>query len=264
MTLLPVLLAVSFLNYFEARNQVANFVIDPPEAGQEVQPMKPNLIVRTPCMACEGEGQLLLVEPNFGQANGRLGGGKKTRKTCPLCRGRKHYEGFMTPADLKMQVARDREMFASRHQAKGELPVGEAFVPNKIYDSLEKDKLKMIEKAYGKPCKTCTWTGLEPCKKCRGRGVDNCPQEDCKGGFLVTKTTIEKTRVRSGSSMGGFGRSRGSSGSRRSSTKETRVTVQICPTCGGGKYVFCQECGGRKAHPCKKCNGMGINQKKSR
>ena len=63
-----------------------------------------------------------------------------------------------------------------------------------------------------------------------------------------------------GPDNGGRGGMRGS-GSRRSSVKETKVTVQECPTCGGSKYIVCPECGGRKAHPCKRCSGLGTKQK---
>ncbi len=258
--ILKILLAVSFLSYFEDRNKVANFVVTPPEAGQEVKPEKPELRIWATCPACEGEGELRLEEPNFGQANGRLGGPKKIRKKCSLCRGRGRFESFMAPADLKMQVARDREEFAARHQAKGELPVGEAFIPNEIHKTLDKKTLKLVETAYGKPCKTCLWTGISACKNCHGSGMESCSEEDCKGGFLVTKTTTEKTYTRS-SSKGNSCNKRGSSGSRRTSTKETKVTVQVCPTCGGAKQVVCPECGGRRAHLCKKCNGLGIKRK---
>ncbi len=264
MTMLPILLAVSFLNYFEARNKVANFVIDPPEAGQEVRPEMPELTVRSKCPACEGEGELRLEEPNYGQANGRLGGAKKIRRKCALCSGRGRFESFMAPADLTVQVARDRAEFASRHQAKGEIPAGEAFVPNEIYKGLDRKQVRLVETAYGKPCTKCTWTGIEACKSCRGNGLVDCSEKDCKAGFLVTKTTIERTRTRSGgNSFGGGNRGgfRNSGGSRRSSYKETKVTVQVCPTCGGAKQVVCPECGGRRAHPCRKCNGLGIKQK---
>ena len=265
MTLIgTLLLAVSFLPYFEARNQVANFVITPPEAGAEVKPEKPELMVRSKCPACEGTGQLKLEEPNFGQANGRIGGAKKITRQCQLCRGAGRFESFMAPADLTVQVARDREEFAARHQAKGESPVGQAFVSNATFDGLDKKKLKIIEEAYGKPCPKCNWTGVEACKKCHGNGLLACSESDCKGGFLVTKTTIERTKTSSGGgSFGNHNRSSGirSSGSRRSSFKETKVTVQPCPTCGGAKQIVCPECGGRKAHPCAKCNGLGIKQK---
>lgn len=256
------LFALSFLPYFEARNQIANFVIDPPPPGQEVRAEKPELVVRSACPACAGKGELVLEEPDFGQAKGRLGGGKKTRKKCPICRGAGKNESFMTPSDLTVQVARDREQFRANHQGKGEIAVGEAFVPNATYERVDKKKLKLVEDAYGKPCNKCNWTGIEACKKCGGRGLLPCPESDCKGGFLVTKTTTERTRTSSGgnSFSGGRGGMRGS-GSRRSSVKETKVTVQECPTCGGSKYVVCPECGGRKAHPCKRCNGLGTKQK---
>ncbi len=264
MTILPLLLAVSFLNYFEDRNKVANFVIDPPAAGEEVKPEKPDLMVRTKCPACDGEGELRLEEPNFGQANGRIGGAKKIRRTCALCKGRGRHEGFMAPSDLTHQVARDREEFAARHQAKGEIPVGQAFVPNATHEKTDRKKLKLVEAAYGKPCTKCMWTGVEACRECRGNGLVDCPEKDCKAGFLVTKTTIERTRTRSGgNSFGGSNRGgfRSSGGSRRSSYKETKVTVQVCPTCGGAKRIICAACGGRRAHPCKKCSGLGIKRK---
>lgn len=257
------LLALSFLPYFEARNQIANFIVNPPPAGQEVRSDKPDLVVRAKCPGCEGKGELVLVEPDFGQAKGRLGGGKKTKKKCPVCRGNGKTEAFMTPSELTVQVARDREEFRSNHQGKGDIAVGEAFVPNADYEGLDKKKLKLVEDAYGKPCTKCNWTGIEACKKCSGQGLVPCTESDCKGGFLVSKTTTERTRTSSGG--GSFGGSRNSgirsSGSRRSSFKETKVTVQECPTCGGAKYLVCPECGGRKAHPCKKCNGLGTKQK---
>ena len=93
-----------------------------------------------------------------------------------------------------------------------------------------------------------------------------CPEDDCKNGFLVTKTTTEKTRRRSGGLSGnnGYNRNSGfrsSSGSRTKTIKETKTTVLVCPTCEGAKFVLCPECNGRKAHPCKKCNGLGIKKK---
>lgn len=263
MTLWPCLLALSFLPYFEARNEVANFVLHPPAEGQEVKPEKPGLTVRSTCPACRGSGQLKLEEPNFGQANGRIGNAKKITRTCQLCRGQGKTESFMSPAELTVQVARDREEFAARHQAKGEIPVGQAFVPNAGYDQIDKKKLRIVEDAYGKPCTKCNWTGIEACRKCHGNGLLNCPETDCKAGFLVTKITTEKTRTSSGGSFGSGNRNGGirSSGSRRSSVKETKVTVQPCPTCGGAKQIVCPECNGRKAHPCAKCNGLGLKQK---
>ena len=259
------LIALSFLPYFEARNQVANFVIAPPPEGAEaVKTDKPDLVVRTACPACEGKGELVLEEPNFGQANGRLGSARKQHKKCPVCNGRGKTESFMAPSDLTVQVARDREAFASAHQGRGEIAVGQAFIPNAAYDATDRKKLKLIEEAYGKPCTRCNWTGIEACKKCHGVGTIPCSETDCKGGFLVTQTTTERSHTSSGG--GSFGNSgRGgfrSSGSRRSSFKETKVTVQVCPTCGGAKMTVCPECGGRKAHPCKTCNGLGIKQKK--
>ena len=168
----------------------------------------------------------------------------------------------MAPADLAVQVARDREQFRANHQGRGDIAVGEAFVPNQAYTALDKKQLKLVEEAYGRPCAKCSWTGLEPCRKCKGQGLVPCTEADCKGGFLVSKTTTERTRTNSGGiSSGSCSRGMRSSGSRRSSFKETKVTVLECPTCGGAKMLLCPECGGRRAHPCKGCSGLGTRQK---
>ncbi|MGN0842851.1 MAG: hypothetical protein ACI4QF_06245 [Kiritimatiellia bacterium] len=261
------LLALSFLPFFEARNQAANFIIAPPAEGVEAKAEKPDMTGYTICPACVGKRELLLEEPDFGQHDGRLlGGSKKKRKKCPLCKGEGRFASFMDPADIALQIARDHETFVAEHRGKGELSVGEAFVPHDAYESLDRNKKKMIEEAFGKACTKCNWSGIEACKKCSGRGVLPCPEDDCKNGFLVTKTTTEKTRRRSGGLSGnnGYNRNSGfrsSSGSRTKTIKETKTTVLVCPTCEGAKFVLCPECNGRKAHPCKKCNGLGIKKK---
>ena len=65
MNFLTVILAVSFLPFFEARNQVANFVVTPPPEGTSVKPELPDLVVREKCPACEGKGELVLEDPLY-------------------------------------------------------------------------------------------------------------------------------------------------------------------------------------------------------
>ena len=86
MNLSIAIIAVSFLPFFEARNQVANFVIDPPPEGKSVKPALPSLTVTETCPGCDGKGELVLEEPDYGQAKGRLGPAKKTRKKLPSLR----------------------------------------------------------------------------------------------------------------------------------------------------------------------------------
>ena len=88
MNFLSVIVAVSFLPFFEARNQVANFLITPPPEGTSVKPELPDLVVREKCPACEGKGELVLEEPDYGQAKGRLGPARKVKKQCQLCGGK--------------------------------------------------------------------------------------------------------------------------------------------------------------------------------
>ena len=244
MNLSIAIIAVSFLPFFEARNQVANFVIDPPPEGKSVKPALPNLSVTETCPGCDGKGELVLEEPDYGQAKGRLGPAKKTRKK-----------------------SADRAAFAAEHQGRGEIAVGDAFVPNAKYAELGKDRLKLVEEAFGHPCKKCNWTGLEPCKKCSGNGLIKCTNSDCKGGWAVVKTTTESSVRKSGSSSNGIrsnnGGLRSRSGSRSTVRKETKINVSPCPVCGGAKQLACPDCGGRRAHPCSKCGGLGIKTKGS-
>lgn len=258
------ILAVSFLPFFEARNKVANFVIDPPSEGTSVKPTLPDLMVTETCPACEGKGELVLEEPDYGQSKGRLGPAKKTRKQCPLCNGKGKTKAFMDPSELALQVAADRAAFAAEHQGRGEIAVGEAFVPNAKYDGLGKKRLKLVEEAFGHPCKNCNWTGLEPCKKCGGKGLVKCTNSDCKGGWAVVKTMTESSVRKTGSSSNGIrsnGGMRSRSGSRSTVRKETKINVSPCPECGGARQLVCPECGGRRAHPCSKCKGLGTKTK---
>ncbi|MBR1921922.1 MAG: hypothetical protein IJ829_07990, partial [Kiritimatiellae bacterium] len=248
MILPPLLLAVSFLPFFEARNQVANFVIEPPRDGTVVKPALPDLMVHETCPSCSGKGELALEEPDYGQAKGRLGAARKVRKECPLCRGKGKVHAFMNPSQLALQVAADRAAFAAEHQGRGEIAVGEAFVPNEVYQSLDKERRKLVAAAFGQPCKKCNWTGLEACKTCKGNGVVACRNNDCKGGWSVVKTTTETSVRKSGGSSSGIrsnGGFRSNSGSRSTVRKETKINVSPCAVCGGARFTVCPDCGGR-------------------
>ncbi len=281
MTASSLILAVSFLPFFEAKNTVANYILVPPAEGAgEVSAEKPNLETHSECPVCEGRGKLDLVEPDHGQYQGRLGtpNRKKTVK-CTFCGGDGGMEAYIDPIGLRTQVAKDREKFEADHLSKGDIPVGCAFVPRDAYDSLEaketagdredrekrreakkqrKEKLKMIESSYGKPCKACNWTGIEPCEKCDGNGWVKCPNDDCKGGWSIVKTSTKSTKRSSGG--GGLSGSWRSSGSRNVTRTSEKINVSICPECGGAGKVACPVCGGRKARPCEKCKGMGVKK----
>ncbi len=226
--LLAAILAVTFLQFFEDRNLVASYVYAPPANGTGVTPETPDLVVDDPCPGCAGKGKLLLTEPDFGQSKGRLEKGRKTRKQCPLCQGKGRIRAFTDPSELSAQVARDRAAFSAKHQKRGEIAVGEAFVPNAVYEGLSREKRKLVDNAYGHPCRKCTWTGIETCRKCKGSGVLECPNRDCKGGWQVTRPEL---------------------------------SVSICHVCGGARFIVCPECGGRRAHTCSKCGGTGLKKK---
>ena len=43
--------------------------------------------------------------------------------------------------------------------------------------------------------------------------------------------------------------------------KKEKVSVNVCPGCGGATTVLCPVCMGRRAAPCRKCNGVGSRKK---
>ena len=264
MTFSTLLIASAFLPFFEAKNTVANYVIAPP-TGTPVKVEKPTITISGPCETCDGKGELVLVEPDFGQLKGRMGSTRKQKEKCPICGGNGRRQGFIDPAALSLAVSADINEYQARHQSKGEIAVGRAFVPNDVYQTLDKNRIKLVQEAYGEPCPKCTWTGLEACKKCRGKGTVPCTYDDCKGGWGVTKTTTKFQSTKSGSSFGGNSgcRSYGNrSSGRRISRVEEKITVTICPECHGAKIIKCPECLGRGAHPCKKCGGLGMKVKR--
>ena len=251
--------AVSFLPFFEAKNEAANFILSPPpEGAAETKTVeKPLLMVVEKCPICDGKGEIVLQEQDFGQASGRIGKLGSRRLKCDACRGAKRIERYIDLTDLAAQVARDREKFEAAHLAKGDIPVGEAFVPRDNYKDHDK-RLKLVEKSFGKACRSCNWTGVEACKKCSGQGVKDCPNKDCKGGWAVTTTTTSISRSKSGgSNRTSYSRGFSSGSSRRYTRKETKLSVQVCPDCGGAGRVLCPDCGGRRAAPCRKCQGLG-------
>ena len=249
--------AVSFLQFFEDRNTVANYLVTHPDDGVEVKCEKPNLFMTFQCQACNGTGSIQLEEQDFGQMNAtRLGRMKKIKQKCSVCSGKKRIEAFINPVELAMQVAADREKFEAAHQKNGEIPVGMAFIPSAKHENLDKKKLKLIAKVYGEPCRTCHWTGIEPCKKCDGHGIVECPNDDCRGGWAVTKVQTSYSK-RSSGGMNNSGRGYNSSSTRKVSRKETKVNVTICHDCEGAAKVRCKECNARRAKPCRKCNGLG-------
>ncbi len=241
------LLAVSFLPYFEARNQVANYLVTPPDTTAEItKPAKPEPASRKACPTCEGKGKLKIQEPDYGQNKGRLNlKSKKITVPCARCQGRKQVMLYdMT--SLKQQVARDFETYTLNHQTKGEMPVGCAFVPQADYETIDKKKLKLIENTFGKPCTSCHWLGLTDCKKCRGEGVRKCSEERCRNGFIIPEDVENENN---------------NSYSRRTKKITLLRKFEVCTTCGGTEQERCSDCAGRGALPCEKCHGIGYKQK---
>lgn len=186
------------------------------------------LVATQDCEICGGKGEIVLQEPDHGQHQGRIGSTPKEKVSCPICGGKGRYERYRDPSKVQMEMMRERE--------------------------------RLLEER-GEPCVNCNWSGIEACKKCKGAGLAACGEKDCKGGWIVTKTT----KVTKKSSSGGRGNYGGYRSSNRSSSKvETKINVTKCPRCKGVGQVRCQECGGRRAQACRKCGGIGIDPRAAR
>jgi hypothetical protein len=259
MTVASFVVAISFLPFFEAKNTAVNNLInqDPSVNANQIACQKPELLAREKCPACRATGILVLEEKDFGQFTAyRLDSPKKIRQKCPFCKGAKYIEAFYNPTELKLLVARERSRFEADHQAKGEVPVGEAFIPKADYDKLDRKTTKLLKETYGEPCRSCHWLGITACRDCDGRGHVKCPNKDCKDGWAVTKTESSYTKVSSGGSMSRNSYNRSGS-SRRVTRKKTNVNVHLCEDCCGAGLLVCPDCSGKRALPCKKCNGLG-------
>ncbi len=176
MTASAFLLAVSFLPFFEAKNaSLQQFWGGEASLSPAV---RPELTERVKCPICAGKGIILTEEKTPKKNPRRLGENIRKRVPCEACGGKKWVEAYVQ--GLTFSVARDREQFAAAHLAQGDVPVGQAFVPQEAYARIKNDRkiLKLIENAYGKPCSTCFWTGIESCKKCDGTGVVPGEEED--------------------------------------------------------------------------------------
>lgn len=268
----------AFVQYFEARNAMANDMLAPPGAGRRVAASLPYELVMVTCPACGGIGESLdIKEPDRGQYAGRLQKPKIIREYCQLCKGtmspqkiakllhsvnKKDRAMAMAASVWQAYIPKDKldefaaigyDEFVKRHRAAGDVSVGLAFVPKHVHDAVDRKTLKMVGEVFGKPCKKCKWTGVEECKKCNGAGAIPCPNKECKDGWIIN-TEVERIRHYKTHSRG----FREMSPTRHSSTeKREKVTVSICPDCACAKFVICPECRGLHAKRCSKCHGLG-------
>ena len=255
--------ADSFVEYFESRNRMANYVLAPPPPDPNPSSHAPHFSIRLPdpsgyvrCQFCEGRKEVVLEEPNYGQLDGRIGGAKKKKLRCPLCNGAGGWKAFSDPIWRANEITRAFAEYCARHQSRGELMEGNAFVPRELSLTADKKSLKRVAQAFGKPCKKCNWSGILPCKKCNGHAVVKCTSKDCKNGWVVTKTTITNSHS-GGGIRGGHGAFHSVGSHSRRTTKRETVTVTTCPECGGAALLRCPECGGERATICNKCSGLG-------
>ena len=252
-----------YLRFFEARNAAAAGILAPPSqhgemkiSGEDFQ--RPDAIVRMRCPACKGKGAIEVEEPDFGQWAGRMGRSPRRPEKCPVCAGRKTWRAYEDQRVLEAGVAQALSAFSSAHLAKGDVSVGNAFVPRQVYDNADRKRLRLVEKTFGQECKKCNWTGLEECKRCRGEGTVKCSNKDCKGGWIVTKRT---RTTRSGGRSHRSSCSRSYGGGSSHSSKVEEISVAECPVCRSTGMLVCQECNGMCSHICSKCRGTGVKSK---
>lgn len=227
--------ALTFADYFEARNALACRTVETnaAAAASAALPRLPPLTRRLPCPRCEGARRLVLTEPDHGQNDGRIGVKKpKTRQIdCPVCGGKGRLASYGALDELYATIRQAREDFEARHLAQGDIAAGEAYVPRSLAGKLSRKDLRRVAQAYGKPCSRCRWSGVVACKTCKGKGLGRCPNKACEDGWVVEEI--------------------------RTSGRARQLHVTPCPACKGANAIRCTACRGTRAQICNACQGAG-------
>ena len=169
-------------------------------------------------------------EPTIQEVCSLCGGG---RSICRRCGGDGRIPRRLTIDERKHERGQALQRYRALQQGRLRVPVGDAWVPASLADSLSKGDSTAIRRACAPGCKRCMGFGHADCSTCRGLGVVACRASGCERGDVKGQ-------------LDGLG---GSSGLAFESS---------CKTCHGLAVVACTQCAGAGRGLCQACNGSGL------
>ncbi|OVE75389.1 hypothetical protein BVX97_04785 [bacterium E08(2017)] len=209
--------------------------------------------VQKQCPRCGGSGKqevkLSALEGASSEKKGFMGAKNSSKKvpgkTCDRCRGNGKVSGIGKMIDLKFQAAREDKAFREHQQARKYEPVGNAWVPQDLVNSLDvKEKAKLM-RGVVTPCSKCAGFGRIDCKDCKGEGRVKCDNRECINGRVPLEdgdSTVTRMQGKA---------------SKRCRECLGRGSL-LCEDCDGDATVLCKYCeGSGESEKCRKCSGRG-------
>jgi len=214
--------------------------------------------VSTPCSVCNGTGKRYMTTPTFaGEAVHQVVAGA----VCQACWGAGRMASGASLADWKMLMGRVKEEYRLLQQGRRFVPVGEAWAPQQIADTLGVRQKALLKRTLAAPCPACLGCGREACLACRGSGRLKCSNPKCEDGYVkAAQPKAQDAKKLVPISL---------SGRERCPTCH-RVGTIVCAACGGrgwelcakcdgtGQRAVCGRCDGEGVRPCGRCNGSGV------
>ncbi len=240
----------SWLSFFYCNNAMAlNMLSSPDEKRSErvlqlhdLSGRQARTAGRT-CPKCGGTGKI-----SRKASSSSLGGGTKTytlpSTVCGECRGRRIIPGRVTLEQLRYDYGTAMQRYGVLRQGKRWSPVGEAWVPEGVAETLSDRETSTIKRVTGTRCPSCLGFGRTTCETCMGIGRMDC--EKCEDGTIIKEledhiheSTKRELRAKCDTCHG---------------TQKVR-----CTGCSGRKNILCYACSGDGKRPrCTKCDGAGL------
>lgn len=233
-------------------------------------------IVRKACPRCGGSGQEHVVFEGLHAARrGAAMGSERAFAvegqggvTCKECEGvgAVYVEGTIADRTFARRAA--ESAYVQYQQAKRYEPLGGAWVPPQLIETLSVRQQAMIMRSIVLPCRSCSGFGRSDCSRCVGRGsvpCRNCDEgrvPDVSAGDRVHRIGADRTRACD--VCGGTGglpcESCDAEGSIACRGCGGSGDVDVCRACEARGYVACRRCRGTKVHrgeACPFCKGEG-------
>ncbi len=233
-------------------------------------------IVRKACPRCGGSGQEQVVfEGLHSVRRGTAMGSERAFAadgqagvTCRGCdgRGTAYVEG--TIADRMFARRAAESAYVQYQQAKRYEPLGGAWVPPQLIETLNVRQQAMIMRSIVLSCRSCRGFGRSDCSRCVGRG--SVPCRNCDEGRVSDVSARDRVqrigadRTRACDVCDGTGglpcencEAEGTVGCRSCGGSGD---ADVCRACEARGYVMCRRCRGTKVHRgevCPFCNGDG-------